>query len=79
VDLIEFEGRVYDALIELREACEANPAVREQALPKDLRELLSIVRTAASKLTLCSSVREAIDRLKGDQLARPFIVRRKRA
>ena len=79
MDLIEFEGRVYDALIELREACEANPAVREQALPKDLRELLSIVRTAASKLTLCSSVREAIDRLKGDQLARPFIVRRKRA
>jgi len=41
VDLIEFEGRVYDALIELREACEANPAVREQALPKD--ELICFV------------------------------------
>jgi hypothetical protein len=69
VDLIEFEGRVYDALIELREVCEANPAVREQALPKDLRELLSIVRNAASELILCSSVPEAIDRLKQDQKA----------
>jgi hypothetical protein len=69
MDFAEFEGRVYDALTELHEACEANPAVRQQALPKDLRELLSIVKSAASELILCSSVREAIDRLKRDQLA----------
>jgi hypothetical protein len=43
--------------------------VRDQTLPSDLRELLSIVRTAASELILCSSVREAIDRLKQDQKA----------
>jgi hypothetical protein len=69
VDLTEFRGRVCDALIEIHEVCEANPPVRQQALPSDLRELLSIVRTAASELILCSSVREAIDRLKRDQLA----------
>lgn len=69
MDFAEFQGRVYDALLELHEACEAHPAVREQALPKDLRELLSIVKNAASELILCSSVREAIDRLKRDRLA----------
>jgi hypothetical protein len=69
VDLTEFRGRVCEALIEIREVCEANPAVTQQALPSDLRELLSIVRTAASELILCSSVREAIDRLKQDRLA----------
>jgi hypothetical protein len=66
VDLTEFRGRVCEALIEIREVCEANPAATQQALPPDLRELLSIVRTAASELILCSSVREAIDRLKRD-------------
>ena len=69
MDLTEFRGRVCDALIEIHEVCEANPAVRQRALPSDLRELLSVVRTAASELILCSSVREAIDRLKRDQLA----------
>jgi len=67
VDLTEFRGRVFGALNEIREVCEATPAVRQQALPSDLRELLSVVRTAASELILCSSVREAIDRLKRDQ------------
>ena len=67
MDLTEFRGRVFGALNEIREVCEATPAVRQQALPSDLRELLSIVRTAASELILCSSVREAIDRLKRDQ------------
>ena len=69
MDLTEFEGRVYDALIELHKVCDAAPSVRDQKLPSDLRELLSIVRTAASELILCSSVREAIDRLKRDQKA----------
>jgi hypothetical protein len=69
VDLTEFRGRVFEALIEIHEVCEANSAARQQALPSDLRELLSIVRTAASELILCSSVREAIDRLKRDRLA----------
>jgi hypothetical protein len=69
MDLTEFRGRVCEALIEIREVCEANPAVAQQALPSDLCELLSIVRTAASELILCSSVREAIDRLKRDRLA----------
>ena len=69
MDLIEFEGRVYDALIELHKVCDADPSVRDQTLPPDLRELLSIVRTAASELILCSSVREAIDRLKRDRKA----------
>ena len=61
MDLTEFRGRVCEALIEIREVCEARPAVTQQALPSDLRELLSIVRTAASELILCSSVREAIE------------------
>ena len=69
MDLTEFRSRVCNALIEIHEVCEANPAVRQQALPSDLRELLSVARTAASELMLCSSVREAIDRLKRDQLA----------
>jgi len=68
MDWIEFEGRACDVLAEIHAVCEANPAVREQALPQDLRELLSIVRAAASELILCSSVREAIDQLKQDQL-----------
>ena len=66
MDLIEFEGRVCGALIELQKVCDAAPSVRDQKLPSDLRELLSIVRTAASELILCSSVPEAIDRLKRD-------------
>jgi hypothetical protein len=69
MDLNEFEGRVYDVLIELHKVCDAAPSVRDHALPSDLRELLSIVRTAASELILCSSVPEAIDRLKRDQKA----------
>ena len=68
MDFIEFEGRVCDALIELHKVCDAAPSVRDQKLP-DLRELLSIVRTAASELILCSSVTEAIDRLKRDPKA----------
>jgi hypothetical protein len=66
VNLIEFEGRVYGALIELQKVCDAAPSVRDQKLPSDLRELLSFVRTAAAELILCSSVPEAIDRLKRD-------------
>ncbi len=69
MELIEFEGRVCGVLIELQKVCDAAPSVRDQKLPSDLRELLSIVRTAASELILCSSVREAIDRLKLDQKA----------
>jgi hypothetical protein len=56
----------YGALIELQKVCDVAFSVRDQKLPSDLRELLSIVRTAASELILCSSVREAIDRLKRD-------------
>ena len=69
MDFIEFEGRVCDALIELHKVCDAAPSVRDQKLPSDLRELLSIVRSAASELILCSSVSEAIDRLKRDPKA----------
>jgi hypothetical protein len=67
MDFDEFHGRVCDVLIEVQKACDENPAVREQVLP-DLRELLAIVRGVASELILCSSVQEAIDRLKQDQL-----------
>ena len=42
--------------------------VREQVLPQDVRQLLSIVRTAASRLILSSSVNEAIDLLRQDPL-----------
>jgi hypothetical protein len=69
VDFTEFEGRVCDVLVEIHGVCEANPAAREQPLPQDLRGLLSFLRTAASELILCSSVNEAINRLKQDQLA----------
>lgn len=68
MELSEFRGRIFDVLIRIHETCDANPSVRQQALPQDLRELLSIVRTAASGLILCASVDEAIDRLKQDQL-----------
>ena len=68
MDFDEFEGRVLDVLMEVRKVCDADPAVREQVLPQDVRELLAIVRGVASELILCSSVREAIDRLKQNQL-----------
>jgi hypothetical protein len=68
MELSEFRGRVFDALIRIHEVCDANPSVRQQALPQDARELLSIVRTPASELILCASVDEAINRLKQDQL-----------
>jgi hypothetical protein len=68
MQLFEFRCRVFDALIRIRVACDGNPSVRQQVLPQDVRELLSIVRTAASEVILCVSVDEAIHRLKQDQL-----------
>lgn len=66
----EWRERVLEVVVRVREEFEnapKNPAEPAGFLAQDLHELLSIARDAASELILCSSVDEAIDRLKQDQ------------
>ena len=66
--LREFRGQIQDALIELAEARNANAPETLPSGPSSVREELYILRAAASEIILCSSVHEAINRLKQDQL-----------
>jgi hypothetical protein len=68
VELNEFRRRVQDALAAIHATRTANAPDELQAGPSDLREVLSIVRSAAEEIILCASVDEAIARLKQDQL-----------
>lgn len=66
MDFHEFHGRACDVAIKVREAAET-AGLAEQEFPyPDLRELLTVVRTAASWIGLSGSVDEAIERLKQD-------------
>ncbi len=66
----EFHTSVLEVAVRVHQACEGvheDSGEQTDYLAQDLRELLSIGRDAASELILCSSVDEAIDRLKRDQ------------
>jgi hypothetical protein len=68
VSLDEFRDKVRAALIAIHETRVANAPAELPDGPQDWRDVLRIVRSAAEELILCSSLDEAIDRLKQDQL-----------